>query len=94
MPTRNVVLTDHQEGFIGELVATGRYNNASEVLREALRLMERREQLEAAKLEALRERLDEAERDVARGAMDDFSPSLLDEIDLEERSEYAARAVQ
>ncbi|MGI9335555.1 MAG: type II toxin-antitoxin system ParD family antitoxin [Gammaproteobacteria bacterium] len=94
MPTRNVVLTEHQEGFIGALVATGRYNNASEVLREALRLMERREQLEAAKIEALRARLDAAERDVARDAIDEFSASLLDEIDLEERNEYATTAAQ
>ena len=36
MPTRNVVLTQHQETFIGELVRSGRYSNASEVLRESL----------------------------------------------------------
>ena len=40
MPTRNVVLTDQQEVFVGELVTTGRYQNASEVLREGLRLLE------------------------------------------------------
>lgn len=51
MPTRNVVLTEHQEAFIGELVRCGRYKNASEVLREGLRVMERRESLEAAKLD-------------------------------------------
>ncbi len=40
MPTRNVVLTDQQEVFLGRLVATGRYQNASEVLRDGLRLLE------------------------------------------------------
>ena len=40
MPTRNVVLTDKQEIFVGELVSAGRYQNASEVLREGLRLLE------------------------------------------------------
>jgi antitoxin ParD1/3/4 len=30
MPTRNVVLTDKQEIFVGELVSAGRYQNASE----------------------------------------------------------------
>ncbi|MDN5870903.1 MAG: type II toxin-antitoxin system ParD family antitoxin [Nitrococcus sp.] len=55
MPTRNVVLTDHQERFIAEMVGSGRYRNASEVLREALRLIERREMEDCAKLEALRE---------------------------------------
>jgi len=34
MPTRNVVLTDHQAMMIEELVTSGRYQNASEVLRD------------------------------------------------------------
>ncbi|MNL72000.1 Antitoxin ParD1 [compost metagenome] len=54
MPTRNVVLTDHLEEVIERLVSSGRYQNASEVLRDGLRLVEQRENLEAAKLEALR----------------------------------------
>jgi antitoxin ParD1/3/4 len=33
MPTRNVVLTKHQEKLIEILVDSGRYQNASEVLR-------------------------------------------------------------
>ena len=40
MPTRNVVLTDHQAEFVERLVMSGRYQNASEVLREGLRLIE------------------------------------------------------
>ena len=83
MPTRNVVLTEHQEAFIGDLVRSGRYSNASEVLRESLRLMERRESLEAAKLECLRARLDEAERDVAEGRLMTFAPGPLDDIEVE-----------
>jgi antitoxin ParD1/3/4 len=55
MPTRNVVLTDRHEKVIEALVGSGRYQNASEVLREGLRLVEEREALEAAKLELLRE---------------------------------------
>ncbi|MFO1174034.1 MAG: type II toxin-antitoxin system ParD family antitoxin [Paracoccaceae bacterium] len=43
MPTRNVVLTDHQSALIDDLVASGRYQNASEVLRAGLRLLEREE---------------------------------------------------
>src|SRR5437016_12914059 len=55
MSTRNVVLTKHQEKVIETLVGSGRYQNASEVLREGLRLVEQREAEDAAKLEALRE---------------------------------------
>jgi antitoxin ParD1/3/4 len=55
MPTRNVVLTKHQEDIIETLVGSGRYQNASEVLREGLRLVEQREAEDAAKLEGLRE---------------------------------------
>jgi antitoxin ParD1/3/4 len=55
MPTRNVVLTKHQEKVIKTLVGSGRYQNASEVLREGLRLVEQREAEDAAKLEVLRE---------------------------------------
>ena len=54
MPTRNVVLTESQNALIETLVQSGRYQNASEVLREGLRMVERREAEDAAKLEALR----------------------------------------
>ena len=54
MPTRNVVLTAHQENLIESLVQSGRYQNASEVMREGLRLVENREIEEATKLETLR----------------------------------------
>ncbi|TWS93979.1 type II toxin-antitoxin system ParD family antitoxin [Reyranella sp. CPCC 100927] len=55
MPTRNVVLTDHHEEVIDKLVKSGRYQNASEVLRDGLRLVEQREAWEAAKLKVLQE---------------------------------------
>ncbi|MCG6939853.1 MAG: type II toxin-antitoxin system ParD family antitoxin [Thiohalocapsa sp.] len=87
MPTRNVVLTDHQEAFIGDLVRSGRYSNASEVLREGLRLMERRELLEAAKLDYLRGRLDEAEREALAERLVTYTPGLLDRLDDEIEAE-------
>ncbi len=43
MPTRNVVLTDQLSDFVDRKVLDGTYQNASEVLREALRRMEREE---------------------------------------------------
>lgn len=55
MPTRNVVLTDYQADLVERLVSSGRYQNASEVLRDGLRLIETREAEEKARLKALRE---------------------------------------
>jgi antitoxin ParD1/3/4 len=55
MPTRNVVLTDLQAALVDRLVQSGRYQNASEVLRDGLRLIERHEADERARLKALRE---------------------------------------
>ncbi len=54
MPTRNVVLTEHQERLIENLVESGRYQNASEILREGLRLVEQREAEDRTKLKILR----------------------------------------
>jgi len=55
MPTRNVVLTEHQAELVERLVSSGRYQNASEVLREGLRLVEDQEAQAKARLKALRE---------------------------------------
>jgi antitoxin ParD1/3/4 len=55
MPTRNVVITDHQAEMIEDLVESGHYQNASEVLREGLRLLEERNAAHRAKVKALRE---------------------------------------
>lgn len=48
MPTLNIVLTDHESAFIKDLVSSGRYQNASEVLLAGLRLVERQEALSEA----------------------------------------------
>ena len=83
MPTRNVVLTEQQATLVEHLVKSGRYQNASEVLREGIRLVERREKFEAAKLEALRAALDDAEDAIAAGDVYEFSPGCLDGMENE-----------
>ena len=55
MPTRNVVLTKYQASLVKRLVSSGRYQNASEVLREGLRLIESRDAEEKIRREALRQ---------------------------------------
>jgi antitoxin ParD1/3/4 len=67
MPTRNVVLTDHQAALVERLVSSGRYQNASEVLREGLRLIENRDADERARLAALRHAVRAGTDDIAAG---------------------------
>ncbi len=54
MPTRNVNLTEHFDTFIETGITSGRFSNASEVVREGLRLLEQREKEDRAKIEWLR----------------------------------------
>src|SRR3989442_5355085 len=61
MPTRNVSLTDELDRFVAKKVKTGRYENASEVVRAGLRTLEREEQEYEAKLAALRAAIDEGD---------------------------------
>lgn len=72
MPTRNVVLTDHQSELIERLVASGRYQNASEVLREGLRLIERRDAEDEAKLKALQAAVQVGIDDIEAGRYQTF----------------------
>ncbi len=51
--TMNVSVGERWEGFVDDIVKAGRYNSASEVVREGLRLVEEREE----KLKWLREKL-------------------------------------
>lgn len=51
----NISLTDELANFVKAKVSAGRYSSSSEVVREALRLMEKIERQEAEKLNFLRE---------------------------------------
>ena len=55
MPTRNINLTEHFDHFVERQVSSGRYSNASEIVRDALRLLEEQEKERRAKLTALRQ---------------------------------------
>jgi antitoxin ParD1/3/4 len=54
MPTRNVSLTKELDQFVASRVEGGKYANASEVMRTALRIMEREEREFEEKMVALR----------------------------------------
>jgi len=68
MPTRNVNLTEELDRFVLKKVESGRYENASEVVRTALRTLEREEREYEAKLAALRVAIDEGDASgIAKG---------------------------
>jgi antitoxin ParD1/3/4 len=57
MPTRNVSLTPEQDAFIDEVIGTGDYQNASEAVRDAIRLLQQRRREDELKLESLRQQI-------------------------------------
>jgi len=63
----NFSLTPKLEQFVRDCAASGDYNNASEVVREALRLFKHTEEERAAKMERLRADIREGDNAVARG---------------------------
>jgi antitoxin ParD1/3/4 len=81
MATTSLSLGDHWEVFIQNEIASGRYDSASEVVRDALRHMEEH----SCKLAALRAHLTEGAAQAAKGEfVEDFSmEGLLAELDQE-----------
>jgi len=64
----NFSLTPALEKFIRERAESEDYNNASEVVREALRLLKQREELQALKLERLRQAVHAGDTALADGS--------------------------
>jgi antitoxin ParD1/3/4 len=95
MPTRNVNLTDHFDRFIKTGIKSGRFSNASEVVREGLRLLEQRQQEDRAKLKWLRDAAKEGFDDIERGdyvtlRSEEDIDNLMSEIHEEVGAEIAA----
>ena len=88
MGQMNVSVTDHLAKFVRDRVKSGRYNNASEVVRDALRRMEEEEQralrvaaptvedvitdFTAIETEAIRRRVLEGIAEIDRGEYTEF----------------------
>lgn len=77
MPPGNASLTDHQARFVADVLATGRYQDTSDVVRDGLRLLERREAEDAAKLHRLRTAVAESEAALARGDYEDVESDAV-----------------
>lgn len=72
----NVSLTPELGQFVEERVATGRYQTASEVIREGLRLLEKAERREELTLEALKAKLGRGSAQADRGEVVDPQQAL------------------
>jgi antitoxin ParD1/3/4 len=82
MPTRNVVITAHQSELIDQWVAAGDYQNASEVLREGLRLMEQKKIDFQTRLQAFRQAVKLGIADFDAGNFQTFDSDDALEADL------------
>lgn len=81
MAAMNVSLSPELDRFVRDEVTGGRYQTSSEVVRDALRLLQDRQQLDALKLEALR-------ADIQR-AIDSGPAAPLDMADVKRRARAA-----
>jgi antitoxin ParD1/3/4 len=76
---KNVSLTPHLEALVRRKVESGSYNNASEVVREALRLLEARDQ----QIAWLREKMADSAGQVERGEVVEMTGAFWDDVNRE-----------
>jgi len=78
MPTRNVNLTAEQDAFVDDVVRAGRYQNASEAIRDAVRGLQQRLQADDLKLAILRAQVKAGLDALERGALTEVDEAALD----------------
>lgn len=79
MPTRNISLTAQQDAFVEQVVKAGDYQNASEAIRDALRVLQQKRREDTLKLRALRAQVKAGLDALARGDFTDVAGADLDE---------------
>lgn len=80
------------EKLVQGKVESGRYNSASEVVREALRLMEQKDEVRAIQLQELRSRIDKGLGGATHGKVADgeaFTQGQLEDLDAKESKRKA-----
>lgn len=75
----NVSLTPELENIVDQKVKSGQYNSASEVVREGLRLLQQRDDMREAKLNALRAEIQKGIDDLEAGRIYD-GPTAMAEM--------------
>lgn len=78
MPTRNINLTARHSAFVDRVVKNGRYQNASEAVRDALRVLEQYQREQAYRLRILRDQLHDGIDALARGDYVEVDAAHLD----------------
>ena len=78
MPTRNVNLTDDQDAFVEKMVKAGKYQNASETVRDALRGLQQRWKEDELKLTILRKQIKAGITALDRGDFTEVEDADLD----------------
>lgn len=74
----NVSLTPELEQIINQKIKNGRYNSASEVVREGLRLLQQRDEMHEAKLNALRAEIQKGTDSLEAGRYRDLDDAMVD----------------
>ncbi|MBI5128093.1 MAG: type II toxin-antitoxin system ParD family antitoxin [Rhodopseudomonas palustris] len=78
MPTRNVNLTVEQDAFVEEVVRAGKYQNASEAIRDAVRGLQQRLKRDELELDLLRTQLQAGLDALDRGEFTELDDADLD----------------
>jgi antitoxin ParD1/3/4 len=86
--TMNISLNTHLEELVKGKVESGLYNSVSEVIREALRLLEERDHLRDFRLEELRH---EIQKGINSG---EASPLNIEDIKLRGRKRLASQKME
>lgn len=92
--TVNVSITPELDSFLQSRVKSGRYQTTSEVVREALRLLERHEREREETLNQLKAKLERGAGQAERGELidgDQVFAELREMIDERRRSRLASR---
>jgi antitoxin ParD1/3/4 len=87
----DVTLTPDLEQYDNEMVQSGMYHSASEVVREGLRLLLKRDRIDELKVEKLRRAIQIGVDELDRGEGVPLTDELLEEIKAEGRKRLAAR---
>lgn len=90
MPTRNISLTPEQDAFVEQVVEAGEYQNASEAIRDALRVLQQRRREDGLRLKALRAQLKAGVDALERGDFAEVDDTGLDQF-LERLTTPAAK---